>query len=242
MYLQLPGRDPLVPRVSVPVKEEDPSPEPREADTAEPAKDTQPGGARARCHRDTNTALRTVRRASHQGEAMATRWTPAGPQTESLGSASLVLGPSRGFSDQRGHQEGCESGGGSLDTHSGSRLSLYNLLGGSRPLLWDRAERGITEGAAPSDGGRLRPFPSAAGGSPRLPRCSLFAGRVEGRRGASQSHAGTPARPVSPRALPRWQGGSRSSEGTAPPPAAPLGGQHGAHPDSTPRHPLQYER
>ncbi|XP_059754708.1 uncharacterized protein LOC132349914 [Balaenoptera ricei] len=144
--------------------------------------------------------------ASHQGEATATRWTPAGPQTESLGPASLVLGPSRGFSDQRGHQEGCESGEGSLDTHSGSRLSLYNLLGGSRPLLWDRAEHGITEGAAPSDGGRLWPFPSAAGGCPRLPRCSLFAGRVEGRRGASQSHPGTPARPVSPPGSPALSG------------------------------------
>lgn len=47
---------------------------------------------------------------------------------------------------------------------------------------------------------------------------------------------------VPPGTLPHWQGGSSSSEGTAPPPATLLGGQHGAHPDSTPCQPLQYER
>lgn len=178
----------------------------------------------------------------HQGEATATRWTPAGPQTESLGPASLVLGPSHGFSDQRGHQEGCESEGGSLDTHSGSRLSLYNLLGGSRPLLWDRAECGITEGAAPSDGGGSGPFPRRPGAvciSPAAP--CLRAGWRAGEEQLEPSrHPSEPC--VPPGSLPRWQGGSSSSEGTAPPPATLLGGQHGAHPDSTPRHPLQYER
>lgn len=127
MRLQLTGRDPLVPRVSLFMSKgrtlvQSPAARSEHCEEnsgavhmwATELKMPRVEVSEPRHHPDANTALPPAMRmaacwwrgwAFCRGEGAATRWTPARQQIKSLGPASLVLGPSCSFSDER------ESGG-----------------------------------------------------------------------------------------------------------------------------------